>query len=95
MLKSAYLLAKIGTDTAENEQDFAELLTKIRQNEVRGELPLPLRVRAARRPDAARDHAHRHAGRPRRGQAARGARLRLHGRRLLVRSQCDGNLRLN
>ena len=28
MLKSTYLLAKIGTDTAENEQHFAEILPK-------------------------------------------------------------------
>ena len=30
MLKNAYLLAKIGADTAENEQNFAEFFTKIR-----------------------------------------------------------------
>ena len=29
MLKNAYLLAKIGADTAENEQHFAEMLPKI------------------------------------------------------------------
>ena len=29
MLQNAYLLAKIGADTAENEQDFAEILPKI------------------------------------------------------------------
>ena len=28
MLKSAYLLAKIGADTAENEQNFAKILPK-------------------------------------------------------------------
>ena len=28
MLQNAYLLAKIGADTAENEQDFAEILPK-------------------------------------------------------------------
>ena len=29
MLQNAYLLAKIGADTAENEQEFAEILPKI------------------------------------------------------------------
>ena len=29
MLKNAYFLAKIGADTAENEQHFAEILPKI------------------------------------------------------------------
>ena len=29
MLQNAYLLAKIGADTAENERDFAEILPKI------------------------------------------------------------------
>ena len=29
MLQNAYLLAKIGADTAENEQLFAEILPKI------------------------------------------------------------------
>ena len=29
MLQNAYLLAKIGADTAENEQQFAEILPKI------------------------------------------------------------------
>ena len=28
MLQNAYLLAKIGADTAENERDFAEILPK-------------------------------------------------------------------
>ena len=29
MLQNAYLLAKIGADTAENEQHFAEILPKL------------------------------------------------------------------
>ena len=29
MLQNAYFLAKIGADTAENEQHFAEILSKI------------------------------------------------------------------
>ena len=29
MLQNAYLLAKIGADTAENERNFAEILPKI------------------------------------------------------------------
>ena len=31
MLKNAYLLAHIGADTAENEQQFAEILTAVWQ----------------------------------------------------------------
>ena len=31
MLKNAHFLAKIGADTAENEQNFAEMLTNIWQ----------------------------------------------------------------
>ena len=38
MLKNAYLLAKIGADTAENERNFAENLPKI------GNRPGPLQV---------------------------------------------------
>ena len=40
MLKNAYFLAKIGADTAENEQHFAEILPKFCQN-----LATTLRVR--------------------------------------------------
>ena len=29
MLQNAYLVAKIGADTAENERNFAEILSKI------------------------------------------------------------------
>ena len=29
MLQNAYLLAKIGADTAENERNFAKILTKL------------------------------------------------------------------
>ena len=47
MLKNAYLLAKIGADTAENEQHFAEILPKI-GNYPTGPLP-PLRLRRDRR----------------------------------------------
>ena len=32
MLKNAYLIAKIGADTAENEQHFAEILPKRRSS---------------------------------------------------------------
>ena len=42
MLQNAYLLAKIGADTAENERNFAEKLTKI-GNYPTG--PLPVRER--------------------------------------------------
>ena len=37
MLKNAYLLAKIGADTAEHEQHFAETLTKFPSSPERGE----------------------------------------------------------
>ena len=33
MLQNAYLLAKIGADTAENEQHFAEILPKTSKTE--------------------------------------------------------------
>ena len=49
MLQNAYLLAKIGADTAENEQHFAEILPKI------GNYPTGRRRRA--RPPAGREHA--------------------------------------
>ena len=53
MLQNAYFLAKIGADTAENEQHFAEILPIDRRVAARGALPeqppLPLR-----RPDAVR-----------------------------------------
>ena len=35
MLQNAYFLAKIGADTTENEQHFAEFLPKFRRMEVR------------------------------------------------------------
>ena len=35
MLQNAYLLAKIGADTAGNERHFAEILAKFRQNVAR------------------------------------------------------------
>ena len=47
MLKNAYSLAKIGADTPESEQNFAEILTKFRDATRRG------RVRGDRREDAA------------------------------------------
>ena len=40
MLENAYLLAKIGADTAENERNFAENLPKIWQNLVDLRQPL-------------------------------------------------------
>ena len=46
MLQNAYLLAKIGADTAENERNFAEFLPKI-GNSPKGSCP-------ARRPPAGR-----------------------------------------
>ena len=39
MLKNAYFLAKIGADTAENEQHFAEILPIGRCVAARGALP--------------------------------------------------------
>ena len=61
MLKNAYLLAKIGADTAENERNFAENLPKI-GNYPTGPLPYGRRRRGARacrrtsRESAARRH---------------------------------------
>ena len=45
MLQNAYFLAKIGADTAENEQHFAEILPKI------GNYPTRRPVREALRSD--------------------------------------------
>ena len=56
MLKNAYLLAKIGADTAENERNFAEICQK---------LATTLRFRSARgrgRRDGPRLDAGRHQG---------------------------------
>ena len=59
MLQNAYLLAKIGADTAENEGNFAEILPKIgnystgppegsrRRGPGRGPWPVPPREAAA------------------------------------------------
>ena len=55
MLKSAYLVAKIGADTAENEQHFAEILPIGRRVADR----CPRRARDAR--EEAREAAHRAA----------------------------------
>ena len=63
MLQNAYLLAKIGADTAENEQHFAEILPKIgnyptgppspaRDAEASGHR-VPRRARARREPGRA------------------------------------------
>ena len=62
MLKNAYLLAKIGADTAENEQHFAEIL--------------PIGRRVAERCPGARTarRVERGAARSRRGPPAGGAR---------------------
>ena len=38
MLQNAYLVAKIGADTAENEQHFAEILPAFQQPELAGVL---------------------------------------------------------
>ena len=43
MRQNAYLLARIGADTAENERDFAEKLPKI-GNYLTGPLPRSLRA---------------------------------------------------
>ena len=53
MLKNAYLLAKIGADTAENERNFAENLPKI-GNYPTG--PLPYVLSRRRRGSAQRAH---------------------------------------
>ena len=62
MLQNAYLLAKIGADTAENERNFAEILPEI------GNYPYGLAPARACRPSRRR----RRRGRP--GRAPRSAR---------------------
>ena len=52
MLQNAYLLAKIGADTAENERDFAEILPKIGNCRPRARHPGRLR-RGGEAPDVA------------------------------------------
>ena len=74
---NAYLLAKIGTDTAENEQHFAEILPKI-GNYPTGRLPRcwPChRHRAVRRPGHGRA-AHLHVAESAAGERERAA---VHG----------------
>ena len=60
MLQNAYLLAKIGADTAENEQHFAEILPKT------GNYPTGP-------PTAVSDGAPAGRGAPRRAPAPRGS----------------------
>ena len=55
MLQNAYLLAKIGADTAENEQHFAEILPKIGNRGNRRQLRVRMRA-ACPAPRAAREH---------------------------------------
>ena len=56
MLQNAYFLAKIGADTAENEQHFAEILPKT------GNYPTgPPGRRSGRRPGAGEGAGQRHA----------------------------------
>ena len=65
MLQNAYLLAKIGSDTAEDERNFAEILPKISPKRARG---------ADGAPRAAPRQAERAPGQGRRG-AGGGGRL--------------------
>ena len=64
MLQNAYLLAKIGADTAENERNFAENLPKIGNYPGRLELELGVldasfsRLRAASPAGQEREEAH-------------------------------------
>ena len=85
MLQNAYFLAKIGADTAENEQQFAEIL------------PIDRRVADRRRPDTENTSRRRRRGArarpdplpparapsngppPRRGEARGGSRVRARG----------------
>ena len=50
MLKNAYLLAKIGADTAENERFFAENLPKIGPGRGPAEVVVPQALRELRQP---------------------------------------------
>ena len=71
MLKNAYLVAKIGADTAEDEQNFAEILPKI-GNYPPGPLPSPpRRGRRLGRADALAAHPGHGLLRPRRGGGGR------------------------
>ena len=63
MLKNAYFLAKIGADTAENEQHFAEILPKLATTQA---VVVPLGAERRRRlaedhePHEAAERAERH-----------------------------------
>ena len=80
MLQNAYFLAKIGADTAENEQHFAEILPKNRRD-----IDLRAARRAAHRVRRRRTHGPPgpHGGRARPGRVRRGARSAVC-RRLLI-----------
>ena len=56
MLTNAYLLAKIGADTAENEQHFAENLPIGRRVADRGSATVEALLRPERTPTAALPH---------------------------------------
>ena len=60
MLQNAYLLAKIGADTAENERNFAEYLRKFAENcaaDIPGKRAGASTDPAAKRDPAAKDPA--------------------------------------
>ena len=69
MLQNAYLLAKIGTDTAENERSFAEILPIGRRVAVRRGRPAP------RSPSAARGSREAGGGGPERGSTSEPERV--------------------
>ena len=74
MLQNAYFLAKIGADTAENEQHFAEILPKI------GNYPTGPRSRSGREADHLHDRVLAHVLGLERLAGARAAVDGQHGR---------------
>ena len=60
MLQNAYFLAKIGADTAENEQHFAEILLKTGNYPTEARLRNPIGLAIVSIPlVSTRDHVHR------------------------------------
>ena len=84
MLQNAYFLAKIGADTAENEQHFAEILPTL--SDVAAAASVADRGRGRLLPGGPRDVGVQHAERPARGEPAHGAHRRSMDSMLVV---CD------
>ena len=59
MLQNAYFLAKIGADTAENEQHFAEICQKVATLRLRGAPEVRRGLRAGERREDQETERHR------------------------------------